>query len=93
MWIFTFSLHDHARFLYERTSSLQVKVTHLAHINTMGVGPETVETLLNMGPKWVRDAVKPNELLDLSYLSMIPSLRCVQSIDNNGHITKDTGIN
>ena len=76
-----------------RSFLLKVKVTHLTHVNTMSIIPKTVETLQNMGSKQVRDAVKPNELLDLSYLSMIPSLRCVDSIDNNGHITKDAGIN
>lgn len=62
------------------------------HINAMSVSPDPVETVQDIGSKRVRDAVESNELLDASNLSVEASLRLVQSVDNNGHIAKDTGI-
>ena len=79
--------------LWHDMMALWIKLTHLMHINTMSVAPNMLESLQYIGSQGVRDVMKSNELLDLCYLSMVARLCCVQSIDNNSHIAKDTGIN
>lgn len=62
------------------------------HVDAVGVCPSVLEVLLESLSQRVGDLVEANEFFDPKHLQMVPSCSRVQSLNDSGHIPKDTSI-
>ncbi len=85
-------MHYSVRDLQGAERLAKFKVTHQSHINTIGVGPDMVETFQQSELQGIWNVVETNELLDLGHLIVVASLGRVQSIDNGIYVTKNTRV-